>query len=66
MRGKYNSRNSRTSQALRDAGYQRLPDLWVTPDQMSAIVRMAESNADEVNRIRAEAKGERYRGEGEA
>jgi hypothetical protein len=45
-------------QALRDAGYQRLPPLWVTPEQMNVILAMAKENADAVNEIRAKARRE--------
>lgn len=40
---------------MREAGYIPLPRLWVTPDQMEMIQYMARQNADEVNRIRADA-----------
>lgn len=46
---------SPAAKALREAGYLPLPRLWVTRDQMQAVVRMAEGNAGEVNRIRGEA-----------
>ena len=46
----------RSAQALRQAGFLPLPRLWVTPDQMEVIVRIAESNKDVVNEIRAQAR----------
>lgn len=46
---------SPAAKALREAGYLPLPRLWVTPDQMQVIVRMAEGNKDVVNEIRAAA-----------
>ena len=45
-------------QALRDAGYQRLPPLWVTGEQMDVIIAMAKENEDAVNEIRAKARRE--------
>ena len=45
-------------QALRDAGYQRLPPLWVTPEQMTLILAMAKENGGAVNEIRAKARRE--------
>jgi protein-tyrosine-phosphatase len=43
-------------QALRDAGYQRLPPLWVTQAQMDVIIAMAKENEEDVNEIRAKAR----------
>lgn len=41
--------------ALRAAGYKPLPRWWVTHEQLELIEYMARQNAEEVNRIRAEA-----------
>lgn len=45
-------------QALRDAGYQRLPPLWVSRAQMDVILAMAKENEEAVNEIRAKARRE--------
>lgn len=41
--------------ALRAAGFRPLPRWWVTQEQLDLVEYMARQNADEVNRIRAEA-----------
>ena len=41
--------------ALRAAGYKPLPRWWVTQEQLELIEYMARQNAEDVNRIRAEA-----------
>ena len=46
---------SPAAKALREAGFVPLPRLWVTPDQMEVIVKMAEGNRDVVNDIRGKA-----------
>ena len=46
---------SKSAIALRAAGYYPCPRLWLTNEQMDLLVYMANQNADEVNRIRAEA-----------
>ena len=40
------------------AGYQRLPPLLVTREQMDVILAMAKENAEAVNEIRAKARRE--------
>ena len=41
------------SQALRDAGYVRVPSgVWVTAEERDLIVRMAEQHADTIDRIK--------------
>jgi hypothetical protein len=45
-------------QALRDAGYQRLPPLWVAREQMDVIIAMAKENEEAVSAIRAKARRE--------
>lgn len=47
---------SAQAQALRAAGFVPLPRLWVTPDQLDAVMRMAEGNRDVVNDIRGKAR----------
>lgn len=42
--------------ALRAAGYQRLPPLWVTEDQADVIIRMAKGNEGAITAIRLQAK----------
>lgn len=43
------------AQALRAAGFRPCPRWWLTAEQMDLVEYMARQNADEVNRIRAEA-----------
>ena len=47
---------SPAAKALREAGFVPLPRLWVTPDQLVVIKRMAEGNSDVVNEIRRKAR----------
>jgi len=47
---------SPAAKALRKAGFVPLPRLWVTPDQLSRIKRMAEENSDVVNEIRRKTR----------
>lgn len=54
---------SRVGQALRAAGFVPLPRLWVRPEELTLIRRIAFQNADEVNRIREEVR-EQLREEG--
>lgn len=44
------------AQALRAAGYKPCPRWWLTQEQMDLVEYMARQNADEVSKIRAEAK----------
>lgn len=53
---------SKAAMALRAAGYMPCPRLWLTHEQMDLLYYMAEQNSADVNRIRAEAKGETYLG----
>jgi hypothetical protein len=46
--------NSHGAQALRRAGYVKLPAWWVTEEQMQLIEYMAKQNLAEINRIKAE------------
>lgn len=48
--------NYGVNDALKKAGFVRLPPWWVTPDQLEVIHRMAHNHEYEVNRIRAEAR----------
>lgn len=54
---------SRVGKALREAGFVPLPRLWVRPEELTLIRRIAFQNADEVNRIREEVR-EQLREEG--
>ena len=45
----------KASEALRAAGYRRIPDWWATDEQIELIEYMVKQNGPEVNRIRAEA-----------
>jgi hypothetical protein len=47
---------SPSAAALRAAGYVPLPRWWVTQEDLELIAYMARKHADEVNRIRSEAK----------
>lgn len=47
---------SPVAEALRAAGYQPCPRWWLTTEQMDLVAYMARQNADEVDRIRAEAQ----------
>lgn len=47
---------SPAAKALRAAGYKPCPRWWLTEEQMELVAYMAAQNADEVNRIRAEAR----------
>lgn len=44
------------AKALRAAGYKPCPRWWLTEEQMKLVAYMAAQNADDVNRIRAEAQ----------
>ena len=46
---------SKGAKALREAGFVPLPRLWVYPDQLETIIRIAEGNKDVVNEIRGKA-----------
>ena len=48
--------DSPVAKALRAAGYKPCPRWWLTEEQMELLAYMAAQNADDVNRIRAEAK----------
>lgn len=54
-----NELKSKGAQALRAAGYKPCPRFWLTEEQLDLLVYMAKQNADEVNRIRAEANAGR-------
>lgn len=45
------------SRALREAGFVKLPGLWVTQEQLELVLYMARQNLDEVNRIKRQANG---------
>jgi hypothetical protein len=47
--------NSPGAQALRRAGYVKLPAWWVRQDQLELIEYMAKQNLAEINRIKDEA-----------
>lgn len=51
-----NGSKSPIATALREAGYQPLPRLWVTAEQMDLILWMVKQNQDDVNRIRREVE----------
>lgn len=48
---KSNSRG--VHEALRRAGYNRLPDWWVTEAEFDVIRRMAHNHQEHINEIRA-------------
>ena len=45
----------KTSEALRAAGYRRIPAWWATNEQIELVEYMVKQNGRDVNRIRAEA-----------
>lgn len=47
----------RYKEALRAAGYVRVPTLWVLPDELEVIYRIAVKHLPEVKRIEREADG---------
>jgi len=53
--GNGNELKGKGAKALRKAGFVPLPRLWVYPDQLETIIRMAEGNKDVVNEIRGKA-----------
>lgn len=50
------AKESPVAKALRAAGYKPVPRWWATQEQLDLIEFMLKQNADNVNRIRAEAK----------
>ena len=44
------------SDALRAAGFRKLPGLWVKENDLAQIVKFAEQYADRVNEIRADVR----------
>ncbi len=48
--------NYGVSEALRKAGFVRLPAWWVTRDELEVIHHMAHNHEAEVNRIRREVR----------
>lgn len=51
-------KNLGVNEALRKAGYVRIPAWWVRPEELETIHRMAHNHKDEITRIRLEARGE--------
>jgi hypothetical protein len=51
--------NSPGAQALRRAGYVKLPAWWVTEEQLQLIEYMAKQNLAEINRIKDQAEWHR-------
>lgn len=47
----------KASDALRAAGYRRIPAWWATDEQIALVEYMVKQNGPDVNRIRAEALG---------
>lgn len=47
----------KASEALRAAGYRRIPAWWATDEQIALVEYMVKQNGRDVNRIRAEALG---------
>jgi hypothetical protein len=47
----------RAADALRKAGYRRIPAWWATDEQIALVEYMVKQNGPDVNRIRAEALG---------
>jgi len=47
----------KASDALRAAGYRRIPAWWATDEQIKLVEYMVKKNGPDINRIRAEALG---------
>jgi hypothetical protein len=47
----------KASEALRAAGYRRIPAWWATDDQIELVEYMVKKNGPDINRIRAKALG---------
>ena len=47
----------KASEALRAAGYRRIPQWFATDEQIELIAYMVKQNGPDVNRIRAEVLG---------
>jgi hypothetical protein len=45
----------KASEALRAAGYRRIPAWWATDEQIELVEYMVKKNGPDINRIRAEA-----------
>lgn len=48
--------NLGVSEALRKAGFVRIPAWWVRRDELEVIHRIAHNHEEEVNRIRREVR----------
>ena len=46
----------KTVSALRKAGYVPLPRMWVLPDELDVIMKIARKHESEIVRIRDEAR----------
>ena len=55
--------NLGVNDALRKAGYVRIPAWWVLPDELEAIHRMANKHASRITEIRLKQRGEVARDE---
>lgn len=53
---------SRTGKALRAAGYVPLPRLWVRPEELTLIRRIAMQNEAAINEIREQVRDEEEEG----
>jgi len=47
----------KASDALRAAGYRRIPAWWSTDEQIALVEQMVKQNGPDVNRIRSDALG---------
>lgn len=54
--------NLGVNEAIRRAGYVRIPAWWVLPDELEAIHRIAHNHEEEIKRIRQQARGKRKGG----
>jgi hypothetical protein len=45
----------KASEALRAAGYRRIPPWWATDEQIALVEYMVKQNGPDINRIRAKA-----------
>lgn len=51
--------DSKTSKAMKAAGYQRSHRWWLTADQFAQVKAIAEQNLEDVQRIKDRAHGRR-------
>ena len=50
--------NFGVNDAIRKAGYVRIPAWWVHPDELEVIHRMAHKHSEHITEIRLQCRGE--------